>query len=140
MSFMPELDNLSLEELIARFHWPAIGHEGYEGYEDSYTAEVANQIWFQHDEAGKVFLLEEPSVCATTRHGYEQCWAASGSCRHTIQSGRRSTSSTSIMLMNPLSWRRSMASRILKPPRRMTVCWRISPIHRSTWWALYCAT
>lgn len=56
MSFMPELDNLSLDELIARFHGPAIGHEGYE---DSYYSEVAHQIWFQHDEAGKAFLLEE---------------------------------------------------------------------------------
>ncbi len=56
MSFMPELDNLSLDELIARFRGPAIGHEGYE---DSYYSEVAHQIWFQHDEPGKAFLLDE---------------------------------------------------------------------------------
>jgi hypothetical protein len=56
MSFMPELDNLSLDDLIARFHAPATEHAGYE---DIYCSEIAHQIWFQHDEAGKAFLQEE---------------------------------------------------------------------------------
>ena len=30
MSFMPELDNLSLDELIVRFRGPATGHEDEE--------------------------------------------------------------------------------------------------------------
>ena len=96
MSFMPELDNLSLEELIARFHGPAIGHEGYE---DSYYSEVAHQIWFQHDEAGKVFLLEELERVRDDETRLRAVLGSLGSCRHTIRSGRGSTSSTSIMLM-----------------------------------------
>jgi len=56
MSNLPELDNLSLDELIARFRGPAIGHEGYE---ETYYSEVAHQIWFQHHTKGQAFLLEE---------------------------------------------------------------------------------
>ena len=56
MSFMPELDNLNLDELIARFRGTATGHEDEE---QVYYDEIAHQIWFQHDEAGKAFLLDE---------------------------------------------------------------------------------
>jgi hypothetical protein len=50
MSFMPELDNLSLDELIARLRGPAVRHEGYE---DMYYSEVAHQIWFSARRGGK---------------------------------------------------------------------------------------
>ncbi len=52
----PELNNLSLDVLIARFRGPSTEPEGYE---QNYYDEIAHQIWFQHDEAGKAFLLEE---------------------------------------------------------------------------------
>jgi hypothetical protein len=43
VGFTPELDNLSLEELIARFRGPATG---LEGYEQAYYDEITHQIWF----------------------------------------------------------------------------------------------
>jgi len=56
MSFMPELDNLSLDELIVRFRGPATGHEDEE---QVYYDEAAYRMPERHGEKGLVFLLEE---------------------------------------------------------------------------------
>ncbi|HEY7020003.1 MAG TPA: hypothetical protein VH349_02725 [Ktedonobacterales bacterium] len=56
MSFMPELDNLSLDELIARFHGPAVGHEDEV---QVYYDEIAYRMPEQHGANGTAFLLGE---------------------------------------------------------------------------------
>jgi hypothetical protein len=56
MSFMPELDNLSLDELVARFRGPATGHEDEE---QVYYDEIAYRMPERHGENGTAFLLEE---------------------------------------------------------------------------------
>jgi hypothetical protein len=55
MSFMPELDILSLDELIVRFHGPAAGHEDEE---QVYHDEIAYRMPEQHGENGTAFLLD----------------------------------------------------------------------------------
>jgi HEAT repeat protein len=56
MSFMPELGNLSLDELIARFRGPATEHEDEE---QVYYDEIAYRMPERHGENGTIFLLEE---------------------------------------------------------------------------------
>jgi hypothetical protein len=98
MSFMPELDNLSLDELIARFHRSVTGHAGYE---DIYYSEIAHQIWFQHDEAGKAFLLEKLERVRDDAIRLNTVLASLWFLPpHDLQLGYRSTSSTSIMPTN----------------------------------------